>query len=674
MKARWLALCGCLWASQAQAQEYAASARVSTLESPGAEVLPAQEAREMAGALGESARALSNLPGVARAGFDSGELSIWGSPGQETRVYVDGVEIPALFHPGGLRSTVPPALIANVALTAGAFDASHGRALGGLVELETPALRQTGLHGSLRADGIDSGLELRAKQGAWGVSLAGRYGYLDRVVHGLMPELAERTSVPAHADAGGKVSWDVDRRTRLSLLWLGTRDRLQRSVASDVASVPDQQTLERSDQVGALSLVRRYADGARVRLLGFVGWGDRREFDRFDLVPFSARSAATRIGARASYARSWPTAQLQLGLDVLSLASRLERAGSLTLPAREGDLHVFGQGPGDEVNRDRWRTNSSNVAPYASVAVQRGPFSAQLGLRLELYALSVNRSTPKLGGVPAVGHDELAAYPEPRVAISLALHPALRLQARAGLHHQPPAASDLSAVFGTPSLGASRAMVGSMGPQAELPAGIVLRAEGFAKQLDRLARRSDDPTPRVSHALVQSGSGWSYGGALLLQRQVESGVGFLASYTLSRSTRTGTFGMERLFDLDQTHVLSALLSYRRESFLVSTRFRYATGNPRTSVLGSYYDSKSDSYQPSFAAQNRARVPAFAQLDLHAEQSFHVGETSRLMLYADLLNVTARANVEEVAYNDDFTRRRDVRGLPWLALLGIQMEL
>ena len=34
--------------------------------------------------------------------------------------------------------------------------------------------------------------------------------------------------------------------------------------------------------------------------------------------------------------------------------SALARVGSVNLPAREGDITVFGQPPGDDVNADDW--------------------------------------------------------------------------------------------------------------------------------------------------------------------------------------------------------------------------------------------------------------------------------------------------------------------------------
>src|SRR6202142_1815387 len=68
--------------------------------------LRTEEARRVPGTQGDTLKVVQNLPGVARASFGSGGLVVWGSSAKETRVPIDGVEIPALYHMGGLRSTV----------------------------------------------------------------------------------------------------------------------------------------------------------------------------------------------------------------------------------------------------------------------------------------------------------------------------------------------------------------------------------------------------------------------------------------------------------------------------------------------------------------------------------------------------------------------------------------
>ena len=70
--------------------------------------------RDLSGKTG-STLLLHSLPGVARASFGSGQLVVWGAAPNDTRIDVDGVEVPALYHLGGVRSVVsadrPPLLL-----------------------------------------------------------------------------------------------------------------------------------------------------------------------------------------------------------------------------------------------------------------------------------------------------------------------------------------------------------------------------------------------------------------------------------------------------------------------------------------------------------------------------------------------------------------------------------
>jgi hypothetical protein len=88
------------------------------IASPAREVgeagLSTPELRQIPGAQGDAGKALENLPGVARPGLGGGELVVWGAAPEETRVVVDGMEIPALYHLGGLRSVVHSGFLRTV--------------------------------------------------------------------------------------------------------------------------------------------------------------------------------------------------------------------------------------------------------------------------------------------------------------------------------------------------------------------------------------------------------------------------------------------------------------------------------------------------------------------------------------------------------------------------------
>jgi hypothetical protein len=94
---------------------------------------------------------VQNLPGVSRAPFGLGLLVVRGSAPQDTRFYVDGVEIPILFHFGGLTSVVASEALASLDFYPGDFGARFGRALGGTVEAHTKDARRE-WHGVAQLD------------------------------------------------------------------------------------------------------------------------------------------------------------------------------------------------------------------------------------------------------------------------------------------------------------------------------------------------------------------------------------------------------------------------------------------------------------------------------------------------------------------------------------------
>ena len=83
--------------------------------------LSTAELRQIPGAQGDAGKALENLPGVARPGLGGSELVVWGAAPGETRVVVDGMEIPALYHLGGLRSIVHSGFLRILTLVPGGY-------------------------------------------------------------------------------------------------------------------------------------------------------------------------------------------------------------------------------------------------------------------------------------------------------------------------------------------------------------------------------------------------------------------------------------------------------------------------------------------------------------------------------------------------------------------------
>jgi hypothetical protein len=294
-------------------------------------------------------------------------------------------------------------------------------------------------------------------------------------------------------------------------------------------------------------------------------------------------------------------------------------------------------------------------------------------VRVDGFLIEASRETPRIGETPSIGLTHLDGAFEPRLAARFRAHPRLAVIGSIGQYAQPPAPEDLSAVFGTPRLGLSKATHGTLGESLSITRTLSFEVTGFVKQLRDLVVRSRLTTPKLAQALVQDGEGRVYGMQMLLRQELASGFFGWAAYTLSRSERryVGDAGW-RLFDDDQPHVLTVVLSKEQGPWTLGARFRYARGLPRTPVVGSFYDVRGDQVQPIFGDQNSIRLPDFYQLDVRIDRAFTLGDT-RLIVYLEGQNVTFHQNREEFIYSDDYSRRGTISGLPTLAVLGGRFE-
>jgi hypothetical protein len=200
-----------------------------------------------------------------------------------------------------------------------------------------------------------------------------------------------------------------------------------------------------------------------------------------------------------------------------------------------------------------------------------------------------------------------------------------------------------------------------------------VEATAFLSESQDLVVRSEAESPFLAHALDQTGKGRSYGTQFLLrQQQIGRFFGWI-SYTMMRSERRDAPNLDwRLFDFDQTHVFTALASYDIGwGIEVGARFRYATGYPRTAVLGSYLALRTNTYEPIFGVHNGIRIPSFVALDVRLAKHFKWGKVDG-EVYLDVQNVTDQANPEEIVYNTNYSQRGYITGMPVLPVLGARL--
>jgi hypothetical protein len=634
-----------------------------------------REAAALPGTAGDPGRALENAPGVGRVAPAGEGLVLWGAAPAESKVLFDGVEIPALFHFGGWRSIVPVEGIGTATVVPGAFGADLGRALGGLVKIESTNPTTEGWHAWTAADPFDATAGFTtALGGRVGLFVAGRAGYVDRFAD-LISSRAQRALVPlpSYRDGLAKLSVDLGEGRSLTVEALGATDR--RDLTLDPTSPIDILAEARARSV-ARGVVRYLeADGDEVTsAMAFVGRDHSALDQQLGLVPVSLHATDMSFGGRVSHGLMAGRHWFEIGVDALMGVWDVARVGSLTNPAREGDGAVFGAPPAGPVGADAWHPILGNLAPYALAELRWGRLEIDPGLRLEGTLVSGDHVLPPTGLTPREGFSRTTWSREPRLALKVAATRWLDVSAAGGIHHQAPEAADLSAVFGSPTLPPGRSVDGVISAGI-VHGGLRIETAAFARQLDALAVRNPDPQAAPAQSLVADGRGRSHGVQLLARRSCRGpGVCAFFAYTLSRSERRGPRDLAwRLLDYDQTHVLTAALGYRGRQWYAGGRLRYATGMPRTSVLGAFYDAAAGQYRPVRGTINDSRLPDFAEIDLRLERSWRRGSAT-LTLSAEILNVTDRANPEEIVYTGDYSGHAYLMGLPILALAGFRLEI
>lgn len=638
-----------------------------------------EEGRRLPGTQGDVLKVVESMPGVARSQVGSGQLVVWGAAPEDTRVYVDGVRLPRLYHGGGLRSVLSTDLVESVELAPGGYGATYGRGLGGLVTVRTRRADETEPHASIGVDVLDAAATVRAPI-TKGVrfAIAARRSHLHSVLEPFTDGDAEDFfPIPRYYDGQARLSVDLGPRERIDLTGMLSSDRVSRSVGSVDPLLAKRDTRETSFQRVYVRWEKEVG-GNQISVVPWFGKDSNRLENRFGDVPAQLASDTTLYGLRTSWrGKVAESVVATVGVDAEVADARVSRSGSLTNPAREGDARVFGQLPQDRVNADAWKAVTAGLAPFGEldVGLWEGKVHVVPGLRVDPYFVSVSRRTPIEGDTPSAGAFRQDLAVEPRLALRWAASSRLDLRAAYGRYHQPAAAEDLSAVFGNPSLGASAADHLLLGSAVRLLPKTTLETTVFHVWQSDLVVRNPATSPLLAEALSGVGSGRSYGAQMLLRQALAAHVSGWVSYSIVRSERRDSpDGLLRPSDYDQSHVLTAVGSWDLgKGFEVGARVRFATGFPRTPVVRALYDARRDAYTPVFGPRNSDRIPAFVQIDLRGSKRFTLPK-GELEAYIELQNVMNRENPEEIVYSATYRDKGYITGLPILPVVGARWSL
>jgi TonB family protein len=612
-----------------------------------------EEARKIPGTNGDALRAVESMPGVARPPGLTGILIVRGSGPYDTAVFVDGTQIPIAYHFGGLKSVVPSEVLDRIDFLPGNFGAEYGRAMGGIVDigLRSPKKQWSGLVQVDLLDGrflLEGPITERTR-----FLVAGRRSWVDAWIGPMLEKAgAGVTAAPVYADGQLVLEHDLSDSTTVRLAAFGSSDRL-----ALVLNAPSE-----GDPISGFGNTTKFFRvqarvesrlSERTKWVQMVSWGEdlqRFEFgDKFldiDFRPLDIRSdLRTTVSSGVT---------LIAGLDVQRTTASVNLL--LPPPMSDGDTPTpFFARPANAMSFD-----ASWFRPAGYLIAELSPAK---GLKL-------------LPGIRADYASDIGKWDvSPRVLGRYEVIEGTTIKGGVGAYHQPPQPWESVEPYGNGKLQSSRAIHYGLGFEQQLGKELTLSVEGFYKDLRRLVVQSDSATATGSGAtFTNGGSGRAYGGELLARWTSERFFGWIA-YTLSKSERRDAPGAPlHTFQYDQTHIFTALGSYKIGSgWEIGGRFRYVTGNPYTPYVGGIADLDAGGYGAIPGAPWSARSPAFHSLDLRVEKTWKLGGGS-VAAYLDLQNVYNRKNPEGRMYNYNYSKSQPLAGLPLLPVIGLRGEL
>nr|HEX4316372.1 TonB-dependent receptor [Kofleriaceae bacterium] len=615
------------------------------------------------GTFGDPIRVVTTLPGVARAPFGLGLLLIRGSNPDDTGIFVDGHEVPALFHFLGGPSIFNADMLDSVSLYPGGFPARFGRHHGGVVALETSDVKDDGIHGDAKVDFIDAGGYLRAPiTKDLTVAIAGRRSYIDLFLGYVLPKAGsgtERVVTPVYDDLSIKVDYNLHADGHLSVFYIRSHDGLH-ALQKDLDTMTSEQL---DSSIDFWRVIANYTRplGGDLKLTISPAYG----VDRVGVAGAEAEAAGPftslnvvneNMSYRARiYGKVGQRVTLDTGLDFLS------RITSYTALAPIDDN--LENPSGIDISPSQLFRGSQTVGlgAYVDLGIDVTPNLKLIpGLRLDSYLLD----------------GETRGNVDPRIVARYRLDPFWTLKAYVGQFTQPPEPEALDRRFGNPNVGLEHGYHYGLGYEWRPDRLWSIDSEVYYVDRRNLVEFTD--------AAVMNGDGTftytnfdngghriAYGLEAIIKREITKTFYAWLSYTFSRSKIQNSDGSYTPTSFDEPDVLNAVASWKPGAgFEVGLRYQYASGRPTTPVIGATYDADAGAYVPVYGVSKSQRIPDFSQLDARIERDW-LFDTWSIGAYLDIINVTNTKNVEAIQYDYRYRQSAPVTSFPFLPTLGVR---
>lgn len=590
------------------------------------------------------------LPGVRSETFGN-QIIIRGSGPDDSRFFVDDLEVYRMFHLIGNFSIMPEYLLKDVEFSSGGFGARYGNATGGIIRLRSNDEIPEHPHTEFRFNvpSYITVLHDRPLSKTSSITVSVRKSIIEYILPPLLKDSKVRL-VPHFVDGHVRyISKDDAGQDKISLIM--SSDGIELSAPDDSAKETDGSIdVEVDDSFFVLGYERQHKLGG--------GW-------RLTTTPQLFYVKNTINLPQDSYIDG----RVALWKVPTELRKRLGKRRYLTLGIDPGYLtgffNVYAPQP-PSPDEDPYYDPSTAPKKRFDRPFDYGQAAAWLSYDFALW------DTEFTAGLRyQYFHWIKEGDVDPRLRLKHKLTDTLAIKAAIGQYSKAPEVSQITSSFGNPDLGFEKSNHYILGLEADL-ADKRWSVDGqvFFKRTYRLVRSHPEDIYRGE------GSRETKGFELFIRRNLtEKLFGWLAYTYMDSRERASEADPYHVSQYQQQHNLNLVGSYRlTRSWEMGTRFNFVSGNPYTEITGSRYDADNNIYVPIYDQKNpfNKTLPSRNNLDLFATyESFK--DTWRLSYRFGVQGISVGNRETEVEYSKDYSEQKfttkDLPPIPFFEIKG-----
>ncbi len=599
--------------------------------------LTINEVKKIPGLGGDAVKVVQALPGVARATFGISEIVVRGASDADSKFFLDGVEIPLLFHFGGIKSTYNSDLLESVDFYPGGFGSRYGNVTAGVIEITGRKAKNDRIHGYVDANFYDGSVLIEGPINSK-LSFAGEIrksfiGDIIKIAADASPSATVLTTAPSYWDYLLRTDYQINEKNSTYLTFFGVKDEME-MISSDVR--------------GGSSDISKAKDQFYVKTLfhmALLGWNSELS----DRVKNNFKYSILYGGDEVSAFGFWKSTDDYL---MHTVRDQLEVGLSKKFKFHLGaDIQVFpldleiktidGEGKVVSDKEDDWLFG--DIAAYADLEWRPNDKVLIIpGIRYDYFPeLNYDGAIiPEYKDYENIDNDgRFSGEPSFRINGRYEFVEDHTAKGSFGNYSQTPQpfAQAIHPRWGDPSLSVTRASHVVLGYEWQITDLVHLDIEGYYNKQWNVPRMVVD---------TLSGAGYKADGKkrmkglefMLRHDQGERFFGWIA-YSLSHSEEWNHDEKRwALFSKDQTHNLIAVGSWKLpKNWEVGFKLQCATGDPETPIVGSVYDENDQMYKVKYGEVNSERLDPTVQLDLRIDKKV-ILKRSILSAYIDFYNI------------------------------------